>query len=251
MILDGKVLAKQIKDELKEKISNSGKEVALAVVLVGEDPASCIYVRNKTNDCHEIGVKSLEYKLPETTTQEELMDYMYFGFDIDDIESNCDLFINGHIHHYGIHNNIINVGNLTGQNFTEDFSYKHGVYVLDTEAVNGLWVDNPYAIYFDKLDLTKIYASHNFMNIIDSIDKNCVLTIKVNEDFALTAKQLLANYVRPRIIEYRLIVDRIKNIDYNKIEIEEIDHLKQFETYVLDNIGDSQIVRDELAALLK
>lgn len=173
------------------------------------------------------------------------------GFDIDDIESNCNLFINGHIHHAGIHNNIINVGNLTGQNFTEDFSYKHGVYVLDTEAVNGLWVDNPYAIYFDKLDLTKIRATHNFMNIIDSIDKNCVLTIKVNEDFALTAKQLLANYVRPRIIEHRLIVDRSKTIDYNKIEIEAVDHLQQFENYVLSNIGDTQVIKEELAALLR
>lgn len=73
MILDGKILSKKIKDNLKEIIEKSGKKVALAVVLVGEDPASCIYVRNKTNDCREIGVESLEYKLPATTTQEELM----------------------------------------------------------------------------------------------------------------------------------------------------------------------------------
>lgn len=73
MILDGKALAKSIKDELKSKIENSYKKVALAVILVGQDPASCIYVRNKTNDCHEVGIESLEYKLPETTTQEELM----------------------------------------------------------------------------------------------------------------------------------------------------------------------------------
>lgn len=74
MILDGKLLAKSIKEDLKNKITASGKEVALAVILVGEDPASCIYVRNKTNDCHEVGIKSLEYKLPATTKQKELMD---------------------------------------------------------------------------------------------------------------------------------------------------------------------------------
>lgn len=73
MILDGKALAKKIKDDLKNKIIESNKEVSLAVILVGEDPASCIYVRNKTNDCNEIGIKSLEYKLPATTTQEALM----------------------------------------------------------------------------------------------------------------------------------------------------------------------------------
>ena len=173
------------------------------------------------------------------------------GFTTDDIESNCNLFINGHIHHAGVYPNIINVGNLTGQNFTEDFNYKHGVCVLDTEALNGLWVDNPYAIYFDKLDLTKINNTDKFMSVIDNVDKNCVLTIKVNEDFALTAKQLLANYVRPKIIEHRLIVDRSKTIDYNKIEIEAVDHLKQFENYVLSNIGDTQIIKEELAALLR
>ena len=73
MILDGKALAKSIKDELKNKIIASKKQVSLAVILVGEDPASCIYVRNKTNDCNEIGINSLEYKLPATTTQDELM----------------------------------------------------------------------------------------------------------------------------------------------------------------------------------
>lgn len=74
MLLDGKVLSKKIKDELKNIIDESGKKVALAVILVGEDPASCIYVRNKTNDCKEVGIESLEYKLPATTTQEELME---------------------------------------------------------------------------------------------------------------------------------------------------------------------------------
>lgn len=73
MILDGKALAASIKAGLKEKIQNSGKEVSLAVVLVGNDPASEIYVRNKTNDCREIGVNSLEYRLSAETTQEELM----------------------------------------------------------------------------------------------------------------------------------------------------------------------------------
>lgn len=73
MLLDGKALSKAIKEDLKEKIQKADKKVKLAVILVGEDPASCIYVRNKTNDCHEVGIESLEYKLPETTTQEELM----------------------------------------------------------------------------------------------------------------------------------------------------------------------------------
>ncbi len=72
MILDGKILAKQIKENLREKLEKSDKSPCLAVVLVGEDPASCIYVKNKTKDCQEVGIKSLEYKLPESTSQKEL-----------------------------------------------------------------------------------------------------------------------------------------------------------------------------------
>lgn len=74
MILDGKALAAKIKAELKNEVENFGREIALAVVLVGNDPASEIYVRNKTNDCKEIGVRSLEYRLGEETTQQELME---------------------------------------------------------------------------------------------------------------------------------------------------------------------------------
>lgn len=75
-IIDGKAISAQIKDELRErvaKLKEEGRQVALAVVLVGSDPASCVYVRNKKNACEYIGIESLSYELPEETTQEELM----------------------------------------------------------------------------------------------------------------------------------------------------------------------------------
>lgn len=73
IILDGKALSAKIRASLKEKISalkTDGAEVGLAVVLVGEDPASKIYVRNKIKACEEVGVKSYSYTLPESVTQE-------------------------------------------------------------------------------------------------------------------------------------------------------------------------------------
>lgn len=73
MILDGKILAEKIKSEIKQKIAQSGKQIKLAVVLVGEDPASCIYVRNKTKDCADVGIISEEYRLKEDTSREELL----------------------------------------------------------------------------------------------------------------------------------------------------------------------------------
>ena len=76
MIIDGKAISLQIKDELKEKAAQlkaEGTEVTLAVIQVGDNPASCVYVRNKKKGCEYIGIGSLSYELPEDTTQEELL----------------------------------------------------------------------------------------------------------------------------------------------------------------------------------
>lgn len=75
-LIDGKKISQEIKDELKEKVAalkKAGKTGALAVIQVGEDPASSVYVRNKKNACAYIGIDSLAYELPESTTEEELL----------------------------------------------------------------------------------------------------------------------------------------------------------------------------------
>ncbi len=75
-LIDGKKISQEIKDELKEKVAAlkaEGKTGALAVIQVGEDPASSVYVRNKKNACAYIGIESLAYELPESTTEEELL----------------------------------------------------------------------------------------------------------------------------------------------------------------------------------
>ena len=76
-IIDGKLISKQIKDELKgkvEKLKGEGTEVCLAVIQVGCDPASTVYVGNKKKACEYIGIKSVAYELPEETTEEELLE---------------------------------------------------------------------------------------------------------------------------------------------------------------------------------
>lgn len=76
-LIDGKAISAQIKDELKEqvaKLKEQGTELTLAVIQVGEDPASSVYVRNKKNACAYIGINSIAHELPEETTQEELLD---------------------------------------------------------------------------------------------------------------------------------------------------------------------------------
>lgn len=75
-IIDGKEISTQIKDELREEaavLKAQGKEATLAVVQVGDDPASTVYVRNKKRGCEYVGIRSLSYELPGETTQEELL----------------------------------------------------------------------------------------------------------------------------------------------------------------------------------
>ena len=75
-IIDGKRISQEIKDELREKVASlkeEGKEAALAVIQVGNDPASSVYVNNKKKACAYIGIESISYELPEETTEEKLL----------------------------------------------------------------------------------------------------------------------------------------------------------------------------------
>ena len=75
-LIDGKRISQEIKDELKAEVAalaQQGKTASLAVVQVGADPASSVYVRNKKNACAYIGIGSESYELPEETTEEELL----------------------------------------------------------------------------------------------------------------------------------------------------------------------------------
>ncbi len=71
-IIDGKIIAADLRAQLKKKIENFPKKIGLAVVIVGEDPASQIYVRNKVKACENVGILSSVYALPETVAQNEL-----------------------------------------------------------------------------------------------------------------------------------------------------------------------------------
>ena len=89
-LIDGKRISQQIKDELKEemkKLNALGKSVCLAVIQVGDDPASTVYVRNKKKACAYVGIRSRAYELPEETTEEELIRLVE--------ELNADADVNG------------------------------------------------------------------------------------------------------------------------------------------------------------
>ena len=73
VIIDGKALAARIRSEIAEEAKTLPRKAGLAVILVGEDPASCVYVANKQKDCQQCGFESFEYRLAEETKEEELL----------------------------------------------------------------------------------------------------------------------------------------------------------------------------------
>ncbi|MFA9377371.1 MAG: bifunctional methylenetetrahydrofolate dehydrogenase/methenyltetrahydrofolate cyclohydrolase FolD [Lachnotalea sp.] len=76
-IINGKQISQEIKDELKKQVMNlkeQGKEITLAVIQVGSDPASSVYVNNKKKACAYIGINSLAYELEDTVSESKLLD---------------------------------------------------------------------------------------------------------------------------------------------------------------------------------
>lgn len=73
-IIDGKAVSQKIKEEIRAEIEREGLSVGLAVVIVGNNPASRVYVNNKKKACEMCGIRSFEYALPEETTQEQLLE---------------------------------------------------------------------------------------------------------------------------------------------------------------------------------
>ena len=79
-IIDGKEISAFVKNRIAkevEEFKKGGKEICLAVIIVGEDSASKVYVANKEKACEALGIKSLKYALPESTTNEELLELIH------------------------------------------------------------------------------------------------------------------------------------------------------------------------------
>ena len=73
VVMDGKALAAEIKQALRKRCAALSRPPRLAVVLVGDDPASAVYVRNKEQDCAQCGISCADHRLPADTSQQELL----------------------------------------------------------------------------------------------------------------------------------------------------------------------------------
>lgn len=109
-IIDGKLISKSVKDKIAEEVQElkkSGITPGLAVIIVGENPASQIYVRNKQRACEEVGFESFKYELPESTTQNELLELIKKLNNDDRVNGIlCQLPLPKHINESTVINNI-------------------------------------------------------------------------------------------------------------------------------------------------
>ena len=87
MLLDGKLVSKEILEDIKNKVTNMDKKPHLAVILVGNDEASKVYVRNKKKTAESLGIKSTVIELPETAEENEVIDNIKNLNDDDDVSA--------------------------------------------------------------------------------------------------------------------------------------------------------------------
>ena len=168
------------------------------------------------------------------------------GFEADNIKDNCDLMLNGHIHNCGYVNKCIyNVGNITGQNFSEDaFKYNHSVVIIDTDTLEFEIHGNPHAFNFYKID----HNIHGF-DVYNNLINNAVVTIKCDDDNYEQIKKIVLE--NANIIAHRFIVEHKQREVVEEVKLNDVDHLQQFTKYVLENIGQTDDVVYELSKVCK
>ncbi len=170
------------------------------------------------------------------------------GFGIEEIEANCDLWLNGHLHNgQAITPKVINLGNLTGKDFGEDsFRYSHSVAVLDTSTMTLTYIENPYAYNFYKIQI----ECEADLSQLDTLKANAVVSIKCVQNLVEQVRQKIED--TPNIIESRVILVRQYEESVETTELDlTVDHLTRFIECCKASIENSTILEEELSEICK
>ena len=173
------------------------------------------------------------------------------GFTLEEIEDNCALFVNGHLHNGTfITKSICNVGNLTGQNFSEDgFTYKHCAALVDTIKLTIELYENPYAINFYKISVKENFEEQSLVDLLTTLKHACVM-FNVAEGDINRVKEIVNNL--SNIITYKVatrIAQGEQACEHNIVELSSIDHIEEFKKYVISELGESDLLSKELQEL--
>ena len=171
------------------------------------------------------------------------------GFSLEEIEANCDLFLNGHLHNgQALTSKVINLGNLTGKDFGEDASkHSHNIAILDTKTLSISYIENPYAYNFYKIQID----TESDINQLYSLKNNAVVSIKCEQHLMEEVKQRIA--IIDNIIESRIIVTK-QYVETSEEAVEldlSVDHLSRFIECCRANIENSMLLDEELSEICK
>lgn len=170
------------------------------------------------------------------------------GFSIDEIEANCDLFLNGHLHNgQTLSPKVINLGNLTGKDFGEDaLKHSHTVAILDTETLSLEYIENPYAYNFYKIQID----CESDILCLSQLKNNAVVSIKCEQSLVDQVKQKIETL--NNIIESRIILVRqfTENTETSELDLT-VDHLARFIECCKSTIENSSILEEELGEICK
>ena len=170
------------------------------------------------------------------------------GFSVEEIEHNCELFFNGHLHNSAwISNKVLNLGSMTAHNFTNDsFKYEYGVWIFDTDTFRLTFFENPFSLNFYQLealneaDLDKDWKLKN----------NAVLSIKCSDLLVSNTLEKLKNY---NIIDKRFIVETSKaTLEEASPDIQldtKNNYLQQLIDYCNKQLEHTQILEEELTQI--
>ena len=172
------------------------------------------------------------------------------GFSIDEIEQNCALFLNGHLHNTTkVTDRIINVGSLFAHNFSCDSSiYSYGAWILDTETLNIKFYENPYGFNFYTFDI----RSESDFKKLSKIKPNAAVKIKCSENLVPALKDELEKY-KDRILSQNIIQvltstgTETANVDTSY----KFDYLEKLAELCRATITNSDMLEEELAIICK
>jgi len=170
------------------------------------------------------------------------------GFSKGSIQNCCDMFVSGHIHNDFVAGNIINVGNICGQNFSEDgFLHGHCAYIIDSDTLSVGKLENPHALYFYKLDVTTM-SDKDIESIAKYFKNNAVISIRLFERQSKLVDELL-DKVKP--VTYKKTVsgeerEQRETVKNDSLTINHIDKLKEFIT----NMYSDETILNELEEII-
>ncbi len=173
------------------------------------------------------------------------------GIELEDIEGNCSLFLNGHIHNGSqFCKNGFNLGDLTGKTFEENsFKYKHEIIILDitNNEITIDFIENPFAFNFYQLEIKDKADLEQLKNLKD----NAIVSIKYLPSIKAELEALIVNSKNITESKLNRIIE-LSDVESDKllVTLNDMDYLEQFKTFTIAQLGESEAVLNEIQRII-